>query len=250
MVATRYIWNELTDNVVVEKDDQGNVTQYTQKPELYGKVLSQNRNGTRSYYHYDGQGSVRQLTDSSGTVTDTATYAAFGDVVAKTGTTVNPWGYKGALGYYAGESPADDLYVRARHLSPALGRWLAMDPIGYWDGLNRLIYVGNSPIKNVDPSGLVCEQDGKCCCCPGAIKVTDILPTYLDKYPKLPDTPPAMKYVLVGNDFTLSSTLTLVRAPTLTKDKPCKLEWYECTDRPYNIGTKWQPNTWKELHTA
>lgn len=47
MVATRYIWNELTDNVAVEKDDQGNVTQYTQRPELYGRVLSQDRNGTR-----------------------------------------------------------------------------------------------------------------------------------------------------------------------------------------------------------
>ncbi|MCA9179348.1 MAG: RHS repeat-associated core domain-containing protein [Planctomycetales bacterium] len=153
MTVTRYIWDELSDSVVMESDDKGNVTTYTHQPGLYGKVLSQNRNGVNSYYHYDGQGNVRQLTDSSGAVTDEMTYTAFGEVVEKTGTTVNPWGYKGAMGYYANPG-TDDLYVRARTLSPVLGRWLSTDPVEHEDGLSKFVYVENDPLGNDDPSGL------------------------------------------------------------------------------------------------
>ena len=42
-----------------------------------------------SFYTYDGQGSTRILTNSSGAVTDTYTYDAFGNVIARTGTTLN-----------------------------------------------------------------------------------------------------------------------------------------------------------------
>jgi hypothetical protein len=45
---------------------------------------------TTSYYHYDGLGSTRQLTDSQENVTDTYTYDAWGESVAQEGTTPNP----------------------------------------------------------------------------------------------------------------------------------------------------------------
>jgi RHS repeat-associated protein len=45
-------------------------------------------------------------------------------------------------------------YYRARHYSPAWGRFLQPDPIGYAGGPNLYAYVGNDPLNAIDPSGL------------------------------------------------------------------------------------------------
>ena len=63
---------------------------------------------------------------------------------------VGPFGYTGqridpeAGGLY---------YYRARHYSPAWGRFLQPDPIGYDGGVNIYAYVGNSPLNFIDPFG-------------------------------------------------------------------------------------------------
>jgi RHS repeat-associated protein len=55
-------------------------------------------------------------------------------------------------------SPAPEVgslhYYRARHYSPAWGRFLQPDPIGYAGGANLYAYVGNDPLNNTDPTGL------------------------------------------------------------------------------------------------
>ncbi|MBX9943888.1 MAG: hypothetical protein K2Y40_07395 [Reyranella sp.] len=45
-------------------------------------------------------------------------------------------------------------YYRARHYSPAWGRFTQADPIGYQGGINLYGYVGNDPLNATDPSGL------------------------------------------------------------------------------------------------
>lgn len=143
----------MSDNVLLETDENdATIAAYTHKPGLFGKLLFQIRGGAASSYHYDGKNSTRQLTDETQDVTDTATYSAFGEVVAKTGSTTNPFGYKGAVGYYT-NSTTEDLYVRARTYEPVRGRWLSKDPIGFVDGPNlyRAYFVPNGN----DPTGLV-----------------------------------------------------------------------------------------------
>ncbi|MCW5686895.1 MAG: RHS repeat-associated core domain-containing protein, partial [Pseudolabrys sp.] len=44
-------------------------------------------------------------------------------------------------------------YYRARHYSPAWGRFLQPDPIGHASGLNLYAYVENDPLNAVDPTG-------------------------------------------------------------------------------------------------
>jgi hypothetical protein len=38
-------------------------------------------------------------------------------------------------------------------LSPWLTRWISPDSMGAVDGLNLYIYVGNNPLKYIDPTG-------------------------------------------------------------------------------------------------
>ncbi|CAC9640383.1 RHS repeat-associated core domain-containing protein [bacterium endosymbiont of Bathymodiolus sp. 5 South] len=46
-------------------------------------------------------------------------------------------------------------YYGARYLTPWLSRWISPDSVGAADGLNLYVYVGNNPLKYVDPTGHV-----------------------------------------------------------------------------------------------
>jgi RHS repeat-associated protein len=150
-------------DVLLETND-GGTTQvvYTQTPSIYGIVLSQRRLGSgvggtfvSSFYHYDVQGSVTELTDSSKAVTDTYRYYAFGKTLVSTGSTVNPYGYNGKVGYYT-DAGLGLQYLRNRWYNPTLGRFLSEDPAMH--GKNWYSYVSDNPISFIDPSGLVdCE---------------------------------------------------------------------------------------------
>jgi len=120
----------------------------------YGLALtSQESGGATIYYGYDGHGNVRFLTDNAGNITDTYTYDAFGELLAKTGTTPNNY-------LYCGEQYDPDLglyYLRARYMNPGDGRFWTMDS---YEGdnedplsLHKYLYGRDNPVDNVDPSG-------------------------------------------------------------------------------------------------
>src|SRR5262249_17675618 len=83
-----------------------------------------------SFYGVDGHGSVRYLTDLSGSVTDRYDYDAFGNLIAQTSNSQlpTPNNY-----LFAGEQFDPDLglyYLRARYAEPGRGRFWTADTFG------------------------------------------------------------------------------------------------------------------------
>jgi RHS repeat-associated protein len=115
--------------------------------------ISQDRGGTGSTYLADGQGSIRQLTDNTGTVTDTYHYYAFGEDLASTGSTENGFRYTGEQW----EANAGFYYLRARWYSPETGSFISIDPsVGSATTpltMHRYLYANASPAVYGDPTG-------------------------------------------------------------------------------------------------
>ena len=103
-------------------------------------------------YHADHLGSIRYLTDSSGTIVNAYDYDSYGRPLFGTTSFDQPFAYTGrewdaATGLY---------HYRARAYDAETGRFLQEDPIGFAAGdLNVYRYVGSNPLSYTDPSGLV-----------------------------------------------------------------------------------------------
>jgi RHS repeat-associated protein len=106
--------------------------------------------GTQHYLSYDGLGSVSDLTDGTGAVTDTFVYDAFGAVTARTGTTATAWKFTGEQ---ADDGSGDTGYyfLRARYYDPTTGRFISRDPVEF---PQRYAYASDNPALLVDPLGL------------------------------------------------------------------------------------------------
>jgi RHS repeat-associated protein len=116
---------------IVESDGSGNLTA------LYVRVgdelLEVMRPGattgtwTTRFIHHDGLGSVRALTDETGTTVDTRAYEAFGTKNVEAGNDPLAYGF-------AGEpfEPTSLLaYHRARWMDARVGRFAGMDPVDW-----------------------------------------------------------------------------------------------------------------------
>jgi RHS repeat-associated protein len=160
-MATHFFWDPVEDNIVQERDDTGVITaEYATEPYLYGNLISQNRGGVESQYHFDPQGSTLALTDDSQQVTDTYAYTAFGEVTEHTGSTINPFRYIGQKQYYQDEETGE-YDVRQRALYAARAAWRSRDLLPDYSlsiypspVIDPYRYVRNNPVNRTDPSGL------------------------------------------------------------------------------------------------
>ncbi len=156
-VTTQYLVDDLNPTglpQVVEEVVNGAVTrQYTYGLQRINQQQFINNTWTPSFYVYDGGGSVRQLTDSTGKVTDEYEYDAYGNSFTKTGSTPNNYLYRGEqfdsdLGLY---------YLRARYYNTMTGRFVSRDPEDGIDTdpktLHKYNYAGGDPVNAIDPTG-------------------------------------------------------------------------------------------------
>lgn len=123
-------------------------------------------------------GTVKDLADNSGSVVNHVKYDAFGGVVSQS----NP-AFESRYGFTGREFDAETglYYYRARYYDAAIGRFIGEDSVGFNGGdANLYRYVGNSPVKNTDPSGLVTFV------IPGAYNEIGDLESNLKKYGNYP----------------------------------------------------------------
>ncbi len=106
--------------------------------------------GTVTYLHHDRQGSTRLLTGSTGTVTGSTTFDAYGNKTGSTGSSTTPLGYDGQYT----SSDTGLIYLRARVYDPATAQFLTVDPLAPITE-EPYTYGADDPINSADPSGLI-----------------------------------------------------------------------------------------------
>lgn len=136
--------------VVAETDDAGVLKAYYVRGD---DLLAVIRGADASFYHSDGLGSVRALTDAGGTVTDRYAYSAFGERWMHDGDDVQPYQFTGEpwdlnAGYY---------YLRDRYYAPGTGRFVSRDRnpglLFEPETLHKYLYCASNPANLVDHSG-------------------------------------------------------------------------------------------------
>ena len=102
-----------------------------------------------------------KLTDEGGSVTDTYTFDAFGNLTSSTGDAENSYLYRSEQ--Y--DSFTGLYYLRARYMNPSTGTFITMDeyagsvfePVS----LHKYLYANANPVMNSDPSGCSALADNQ-----------------------------------------------------------------------------------------
>ena len=160
--ATRYYTNRAVGlaPIVAEKDERTGrfVRYYVWTPEgclLY--MIDTTKGKKPFFYHFDRTGSTLALTDASGKVTDSYAYDPYGRLLAKKGTSPQPFTFVGQWGVRR-EAAGKTLYhMGSRYYDAGTGRFLSRDPV--WPDLvdarqiNPYQYADQTPVNLIDPKG-------------------------------------------------------------------------------------------------
>ena len=116
-----------------------------------------------AYLHNNHLGATELITDEKAQPVWRAAYSPYGAVrvVAPVNVDVAAPAGGGQFtfnlrfpGQYA-DAETGLYYNDHRYYDPQRGRYLTPDPLGLRGGVNSYAYVGNNPLKNIDPSGLI-----------------------------------------------------------------------------------------------
>jgi RHS repeat-associated protein len=126
---------------------------YIHGPDI-DEPLAVDDDGTLSYFHVDGLGSIVRRTNAAGTVTLVREYDSWGNLDLGTSEpsyafTGREWDPEVALYHY-----------RARYYDPTSGRLISEDPLGLSAGPGLYAYVDGNPVGLIDPFGLAAGAIG------------------------------------------------------------------------------------------
>jgi RHS repeat-associated protein len=108
------------------------------------------------YYHHDHLGNIRAVTDSNGNVVERHDFYPFGEEISQTQSkdqylfTGKPRDLETGLDYFGARYYSSNL---SRFLTPDQ-KSISMEKLVEPQEWNLYIYVGNNPLKYIDPSGL------------------------------------------------------------------------------------------------
>jgi RHS repeat-associated protein len=149
---TRYL-NDV-DRAVSEVVEEYSADGTTLADYAYGLALiAKVAGGQPLFYHADGLGSIRALTDATGHVVARYAYDGYGRLIAQTGTAVNAYLFAGQQR----DEATGDYYLRTRYYDASAARFTSADglhgtltnPITQ----NKYAYANLDPIDNTDPNG-------------------------------------------------------------------------------------------------
>ena len=150
--AVRYITSG--GNVLSEYDGNGDLN-YNY---IYGngkKLASKDALGTVNYLHSDYLGSLRVITNSSGSAIWNRNFYPFGEE-AYAYSTGNEYKFTGK----EWDEESDLYYSWHRYYDPEIGRFTQVDPLwSQYPGLTSYQYCANNPLKFVDPTGLYTQEE-------------------------------------------------------------------------------------------
>ncbi|MEO6504009.1 MAG: RHS repeat-associated core domain-containing protein [Jatrophihabitantaceae bacterium] len=109
------------------------------------------------YFHHDGYGSTRLLTDDSGSVVATYTYDPFGNLKGQSGSANTPLRWNGQYQ----DSESGMYYLRARYYDPVTAQFVCSDPMSALTN-SPYGYADNSPLNSADPTGLCSNWNPTC----------------------------------------------------------------------------------------
>jgi RHS repeat-associated protein len=163
----RFVWRG--NQICEERDGTGTATKRYFKQ---GMKIEGGPNAGTYFYTRDHLGSIRELTDSGGTVRARYAYDPFGRRTRVAGDLEADLGFTGLF-----FSPESSLCLATfRAYDPELGRWLSRDPLRdaeKKEGPNLYAYVGNNPVNMIDPLGLEGQYD----CCAEERKILTVIRT-------------------------------------------------------------------------
>ncbi len=149
-IIEKYLWSGLTTLLAVYDGNDNLKQRFLYADDRVPYAMTQD--GTTCYLAYDQVGSLRLVTDSSGTPVKQLDYDSFGNIIGDTHPAFTvPFGFAGGL------HDSDTGLVRFgyRDYMPEIGKWTAKDPILFAGGDTNLFgYVLNDPVNFVDPLGL------------------------------------------------------------------------------------------------